>query len=468
MRAEVLIDGQPLLMEAHQLEESVRRGEISMDAPVRLEQQSPWVPLASLEQFAQATNSVAARLLYRLQTRYFPVFPLLMAIAMLAGMLVDARRLATGQEAFWLDQRWWTLWTAPFGHMSWAHLVANLPIVLYCGWRVERLLKHSVWLVVAGAMLGGGLGILLVGAKSVVGASGLAYGLCGAQVALGLRFGEQIPRGHRGFYGKGNLIFCLPLLLVTLGQSGVSDAAHLGGFFGGFLMALVAPLSGVMPVVGGGLVLALGFGLAFLPQKPVLEEIPGTGLKLGVPSMLVGQPTLLGGVAAWGEKSPVFGEVAWSSRERESGTSWARRLGGRLIGVEAVEPLEAGWRGVRLRLRVEGRDLFVVEQEKARGELKLRVGYLVPVNASRARIAAYERAIRAVEIGEPPDLVAARVAWEKEPQDPGRLYAYLVEQVRIGEGDRGLIERLERWPGWEERAKALQATKNAERQRTQR
>jgi hypothetical protein len=136
--------------------------------------------------------------------------------------------------------------------------------------------------------------------------------------------------------------------------------------------------------------------------------------------------------------------------------------------VEAVEPLEAGWRGVRLRLRVEGRDLFVVEQEKARGELKLRVGYLVPVNASRARIAAYERAIRAVEIGEPPDLVAARVAWEKEPQDPGRLYAYLVEQVRIGEGDRGLIERLERWPGWEERAKALQATKNAERQRTQR
>ena len=143
---------------------------------------------------------------------------------------------------------WWTPWTSQLLHADVAHLVTNLPVVAYCGYRVERALGTGGLAVVgAAAVMGGTLAVTLMSALPVVGASILAFGFWGAQIAVGFRAHEPMPGEARGFYGWGNLVLFLPLFLASLFGAGVSHAGHVGGLLGGVLAASLVGAESFVP-----------------------------------------------------------------------------------------------------------------------------------------------------------------------------------------------------------------------------
>ena len=134
----------------------------------------------------------------------------------------------------WAAGYWWTLLTATYLHGSLLHILFNLLWVRQLGPAVEEFYgRPRTFLIftaggVAGFALSNALGIAFT-----VGASGAVFGLLGAMVHFG--------RSRGGVYGVAILrqYWQWALVLFVLGflMSGVNNAAHAGGFLGGYLAA---------------------------------------------------------------------------------------------------------------------------------------------------------------------------------------------------------------------------------------
>lgn len=125
---------------------------------------------------------------------------------------------------------------APFLHLGFGHLMANTVSLLVLGALLALTTRH-LWLVTAGVVLLGGLGVWLLGASSSVhiGASGVVYGYAAFLAGYGFiarRFGQA---------AVGVLVIVLysPLLwgLLPL-RVGVSWEGHLFGALAGAALAV--------------------------------------------------------------------------------------------------------------------------------------------------------------------------------------------------------------------------------------
>jgi membrane associated rhomboid family serine protease len=134
------------------------------------------------------------------------------------------------------QQGLWEVFTAPFLHGSWAHLVSNtVPlfvlgvIVLLDGWR--RWLGTT--LVIVGVS-GATVWLLSPPGSITLGASGVVFGWLAYLIARGFytRAPGQIALGVVVFFFYGGT-----LLGVLPTDSGISWQAHLGGAIGGILAA---------------------------------------------------------------------------------------------------------------------------------------------------------------------------------------------------------------------------------------
>lgn len=504
MHAEVRQGRDVLLYEPAALEDEVRAGRVRPDGEVRF---LPWtgdafVRIDRVPALAAAVEAPDARLAAALRAPPVPwatlAVLLLVGVAALGQGFVGALRdggvglpaavvaaVAAGDLGYAsavLDGRWWTPWTGPLLHAGVLHLLGNLPILAYSGWRVERALGAGAHVLVGALGLAlAALAIPLLGADQVVGSSILAFAYWGAQIAVGLRFGDRLPAGSRGAYGWGNLVLFIPLFVPTLGDDGISHLGHVAGLVGGILAAFVVPPDTLAPAVArearrrrtlavaAGTAVAPALLLGGLAQVPALAGAPWRvvtraedGLTVPLPARLAPHEVRLGGLHGWAMPAE---RDAWVYADRmELGDAaldpteavrrwWERRTGAPVVALDAPAPRADGWSAVALRVDGPGGASRVEEQLLRRGRTVWRVGWQAPerkADGPRARL--YRSVVAGVEVGDPEALVRARAAWTAAPEIPERAWRYAEGLVTVGahdEADRVLAGLDGRTDGWQ-------------------
>lgn len=139
--------------------------------------------------------------------------------------------------------QWWRLVTASGLHAGWTHLIPNVLYVLYVGWNVESLLGRSgtLLLMVASAIASMALSSIATPLPTV-GASGVTFGLFGAAVALGWRYGPWLPHRMAARFGWSVFPFVIYFLAFgALWSDWVDNFCHLGGLIAGGTLGLTLP-----------------------------------------------------------------------------------------------------------------------------------------------------------------------------------------------------------------------------------
>lgn len=151
---------------------------------------------------------------------------------------------------------WWRLITPVFLHIGWIHLLVNMYSLFILGPYVEKLYGSArfvfFWIItgVAGVaasylasgsgMRGGMLGRFLFrgGDGPSAGASGALFGLIGVLFVFGIKFRHELPEGFKRAFGTGMIPTILINLFIGYTIPYIDNAAHLGGFVAGALLAL--------------------------------------------------------------------------------------------------------------------------------------------------------------------------------------------------------------------------------------
>lgn len=477
-------DGEESRVRLADLDEDVRLGRVSHDASL---QWGPWtgeafVPISEIPQLADALAAPGARLARRLRTAPVPVAALAVSAVVLVAGLAQAALVFLARDAAWaadaaelwvslgavglaptvLDGQWWTPWASQLTHSPTTplvHVLLNIPLVLYCGWRVDKALGPWGLLGVSAGAVAGGAGLVVAFSDvPVVGSSILAYGLWAAQIAIGFKYGEAIPEGWRGRYGWGNLKFFAPLYAANLFATDVSHLGHLGGLLGGAaVVVLVKQVTTAGPeararrvtgLAAGSLgmvvvPLALALVLPFAPRVATAPwtriEVADQGLALTGPARLAEHPVRVAGLDGWridpNDAHALFLELrvlreASDLAPDAVGAWWRTRLDEGLVAGEAPAPLGPGWRA----LRFESDTHTIVEHRHRRGRWVVRAGYVLDGDGG-ARSRLFDAALRSVEIAEPPELVAARDKHARNPDHPATTWDLAAALVKIGAAD---------------------------------
>jgi rhomboid protease GluP len=135
----------------------------------------------------------------------------------------------------WELGRWWTIFTAIYLHGGILHILFNVLWIRQLGPGIEEI--YGPRRAVAIFTLSGAFGFVVsnwVGYPLTIGASGAVFGLLGAIVAYGYKrggtFGSMVLRQ----YGY----MALMVFILSYFMHGVNNAAHAGGFIGGFLCGI--------------------------------------------------------------------------------------------------------------------------------------------------------------------------------------------------------------------------------------
>ena len=166
---------------------------------------------------------------------------------------------AYGAKYNWLINRgeWWRFVTPVFLHIGWIHLLVNMYSLFILGPYVEKLYGSArfvfFWIgtgvagVLASYLASGSelhnlpvLGRFLFrgGDGASAGASGALFGLIGVLFVFGIRFRRELPEGFKRAFGTGMIPTILINLFIGYTIPYIDNAAHLGGFVAGALLAL--------------------------------------------------------------------------------------------------------------------------------------------------------------------------------------------------------------------------------------
>jgi membrane associated rhomboid family serine protease len=139
------------------------------------------------------------------------------------------------------EGRWWTVLTAGWLHGGILHIFFNVMWIRQLGPEIARLYGAGRMVIiytvagVVGFTLSSFLGLYglrFFGAGLTVGASASIFGFLGALVHYGNRTGSSHVR-------EAGLQYALFMGIMGFVMSGVDNAAHLGGFVGGYLASLI-------------------------------------------------------------------------------------------------------------------------------------------------------------------------------------------------------------------------------------
>ena len=145
---------------------------------------------------------------------------------------------ASGAIPVFYQHRWWTLLSAAWLHGGALHILFNLMWVRQLGPAVEDMYGGARMVIiytvssVAGFLLSSFLAAYAAipffsGGGFTVGASAPIFGLLGALVYYGRRGGSSLVRSQA-------LSYALTMGVFGLIMPGIDNAAHLGGFVGGY------------------------------------------------------------------------------------------------------------------------------------------------------------------------------------------------------------------------------------------
>ena len=185
----------------------------------------------------------------------------------------DLLKWGASYGPFELSTQWWRVVTAMFVHIGLLHIVLNM----YCLWNLgplaERLFGPGRFLLLY-LLSGVGGNVASVGLHPTIvaaGASGAIFGVAGALLpVLHLR---KIPAivSLRGRGGLGIGGFIVYNLVYGFANTGIDNAAHIGGLVIGFVIGYASPVAGshtgraaVLRTKGVLLATALFLAAAFL------------------------------------------------------------------------------------------------------------------------------------------------------------------------------------------------------------
>ncbi len=146
---------------------------------------------------------------------------------------------ASGARAVFGFGHWWTLLSAGWLHGGALHILFNMMWVRQLGPAVEDMYGGARMIIIytissiTGFLLSSVMAMyfpipFLAGGWTTVGASAPIFGLLGALVHYGRRGGSSLVGSQAMSYAIGMFVFGLIM-------PGIDNAAHLGGFLGGFL-----------------------------------------------------------------------------------------------------------------------------------------------------------------------------------------------------------------------------------------
>jgi rhomboid protease GluP len=149
--------------------------------------------------------------------------------------------LTTGGE-------WWRLFTCTFIHFGIVHLAFNMWALWDSGRLTERLFGNA-WFAVLYVFAGlCGSSVSMLWNQEVIsgGASGAVFGVFGALLAYMTAERGSIPPPTLNHLRVSTSTFVVYSIFYGFVQSGIDNAAHLGGLAGGFVMGLILarPLDG--------------------------------------------------------------------------------------------------------------------------------------------------------------------------------------------------------------------------------
>jgi rhomboid protease GluP len=148
---------------------------------------------------------------------------------------------ASGAVPVFMRGWWWTVITAGWLHGGVLHIFFNVLWIRQLGPAIANLYGAGRMIIiytvagVAGFTLSSVMGLLPIpffGAPVTVGASASIFGFLGALVHYGQRTGSS-------HIGQSGIQYALFMGIMGFVFPGVDNAAHLGGFAGGYLASLV-------------------------------------------------------------------------------------------------------------------------------------------------------------------------------------------------------------------------------------
>lgn len=148
---------------------------------------------------------------------------------------------ASGAVPVFMRHWWWTVLTAGWLHGGLLHIFFNVLWIRQLGPEIANLYGAGRMIIIytvagiVGFALSSVMGLLPIpffGAAITVGASASIFGFLGALVHYGRRTGSS-HIGHAG------LQYALFMGIMGFVFRGVDNAAHLGGFLGGYLASMI-------------------------------------------------------------------------------------------------------------------------------------------------------------------------------------------------------------------------------------
>jgi rhomboid protease GluP len=199
-----------------------------------------------------------------------------MGIKVMGGRAEEYLRFGANFAPLTTGGEWWRLFTCTFIHFGIVHLAFNMWALWDSGRLTERLFGNA-WFAALYVFAGlCGSSVSMLWNQNVIsgGASGAVFGVFGALIAYMTVQRGSIPPQTLNHLRVSTSTFVVYSLFYGFVQSGIDNAAHLGGLAGGFVMglALARPLAGPQRTSGHArrAILALLLAAVTLPTAALL------------------------------------------------------------------------------------------------------------------------------------------------------------------------------------------------------
>ena len=164
-----------------------------------------------------------------------------LGVSALGGRADEYLRFGANFAPLTTGGEWWRLVTCTFVHFGIFHLAFNLWALWDSGWITERLFGNA-WFgaIYFFAGVAGSCASMLWNQQVVsAGASGAIFGVYGALLAYMTVQRGSIPPESLNRLRISTSTFVVYSLFYGFAQSGIDNAAHVGGLAGGFAMGLI-------------------------------------------------------------------------------------------------------------------------------------------------------------------------------------------------------------------------------------
>jgi membrane associated rhomboid family serine protease len=193
----------------------------------------------SLRLTAATPRAYITQLLVALNVGYFVVMTAL-GVSALGGHTEEYLRFGANFAPLTTGGEWWRLVTCMFVHVGILHLALNMWALWDSGRLTERLFGNGGFaaLYLFAGVCGSCASMLWNQHVISAGASGAVFGVFGALLAYMTVERGSIPPATLNRLRVSTSTFVVYSLFYGFVQSGVDNAAHLGGLAGGFVMGL--------------------------------------------------------------------------------------------------------------------------------------------------------------------------------------------------------------------------------------